>query len=204
MMLSGFRLLTLPKLPWFKFLQRHLDWLNVSLSNGVLRGPGASDLPAAWLGPARKQLDSSELKRGCAITWDVPKAVLEAAMNGGPHEEVLSPSIYVSGTGLRLMLKPKAKEGDAVAYGVYMRTSSYTQHGTILTEGADAFSCQYEVQRQEPGQVQLCRVTKGQATFIKCGWGVRGAIVASSPADLEPHLVDGHLKLKATISMIPA
>jgi hypothetical protein len=85
---------------------------------------------------------------------------------------------------------------------VYLHTSSYTQHATTLCQASDALGCQYEVQRLVPGAAQLCLVSKGQSTMTPHGWGKPAAIVASSPADLEPFLVDGHLKLKAVIRMV--
>jgi hypothetical protein len=82
-LMAGFRLLTLPKLPWFRFWKEDLDWLNVAFFTGVLRG-AATDVPAAWLCPHRKQLDASDLKQRCTLTLDVPRAALDAALNGGP------------------------------------------------------------------------------------------------------------------------
>jgi hypothetical protein len=57
------------------------------------------------------------------------------------------------------------------------------------------------IHRQVPGQEQLRQISKGEATLTTKGWGSREAITATTPADLEPYLVDGHLKLKATISL---
>jgi hypothetical protein len=34
------------------------------------------------------------------------------------------------------------------------------------------------------------------------GWGIRRVCTAATPADLEPYLVDGCLKLRATVSLI--
>jgi hypothetical protein len=202
-MLPGFRLVALRKLPWFKFNEGHLDWLNIALSNGVLSGVPVK-FPDAWVGHPRRQLDASELKRRCTITMDVPKAALQASLSGGPLQHVSSPSIYVAGTGLQLTLKPKAREDGAVTYGVFLRTSNYSQHGTTLCTSANAFSCNYETLRLDPSKARMRRVCGGTLTLDSFNWGRPAVIVASSPADLEPYLVDGHLKLKATVSMIPA
>jgi hypothetical protein len=160
------------------------------------------DFPAAWLGPPRKQLDASELKQRCTISWDVPKAALEASLNGGPLQNVSSQTIYMAGTGVELYLSPTRRQDGAVEYGLFLRTTSYIQHGTTLCQASSALSCQYEIQRQAPGMAQMCRVLNSQATLRTCGWGRPAVIVASSPAELEPYLVDGHLRLKATVSMI--
>jgi hypothetical protein len=42
----------------------------------------------------------------------------------------------------------------------------------------------------------------GNAIATADGWGKAGFITAPTPADLEPHLVDGHLKLKASIHLL--
>jgi hypothetical protein len=176
--------------------------VHVALSNQVLHG-ALNGFPAAWLSRPRKQLDAFELKQRCTITWNVPAAALQAALNGGPLQEVLSPSICTAGTGFRLFVQPTRRQDGAVEYGVYVRTSSYTQHGATLCEPDTAFSCQFEVQRQAPGGGKL-GLLNTRATVTALGLGRPAAIVASSPADLDPYLVDGHLKLKATVSMIRA
>jgi hypothetical protein len=76
--------------------------VHVTLSNQVLHG-ALSGFPAAWLSRPRKQLDAFELKQRCTITWNVPAAALQAALNGGPLQEVLSPNVYTAGTGFRLL-----------------------------------------------------------------------------------------------------
>jgi hypothetical protein len=203
-MVAGFRLVMLRKLTWFKFCESHLDWLNIAVSNDVVRGPAASDLPAAWVSPPRKQLDASELQQRCTFTLVVPKAMLEATLNGGALQAVSSQTIYMAGTGVELYLTPSMREDGVISYGLYLRTSSYTQHGTTVCRAGTALSCEFELLRQVPGEPQMRRVIRTEATLATCGWGTASAITASTPAELEPHLVDGHLRLKAKISMIPA
>jgi hypothetical protein len=195
----------LRKLSWFKFCESHLDWLNVALSTGVLAGLSFS-IPAAWRSPPRNQLDASELKKRCTIIWNVPKALLEAALNVRPLHGMTSPAIYMAGTGVQLELTPRKQEGGSAAFGVFLKSTSYTQHGSTLCEPGSVLSCQYKFQRQVPlaGGAQMCEVSKGQATLNPIGWGKPAVIKASTPADLEPYLVDGHLKLQATVSMITA
>jgi hypothetical protein len=203
MMLAGFRLVTLRKLPWFKFWKDELDLLNVVLSTGVLDGV-KHDFPDAWLSPPRKQLDASDLKQRCTISWDVPKAALEAALSNESPEESMSPSIYMAGTGVQLTVYPTRRKDDATAFGVFLQTTSYSHHDTIICEPGAALSCECEILRQALGEAQMRRVYKFQMTTTPVGVGKHAFIVASSPADLEPYLVDGHLKLKATISLVPA
>ncbi len=39
-------------------------------------------------------------------------------------------------------------------------------------------------------------------TLVPHGWGIRSVFTAASPSDLEPHLVDGCLRLQATVKAL--
>jgi hypothetical protein len=197
---TGFRLGTLPKLTWFRFWQEHLDWLNVALSSGVLHG-AVEGFPAAWLSLPRKQLDASELEQRCTITLNVTStALLGAALNGGPLLEIWSPSVYAAGTGVQLFVQPRRRQDGAVEYGVFLRTTSYIQHGTALCSARSALSLDFEIQCQRPGAP--LSLINTQSTVTTRGMGSPAAIAAFSTADLDPYLVDGQLRLEATFILM--
>jgi hypothetical protein len=98
-------------------------------------------------------------------------------------------------------MNTKRKEDGATAFGLYLGTASYRRHGTTLCLPSCGFSCQYLTQRQVNGQAQPRNISSGEATLTTQGWGA-DFITVSTPSDLEPYLVDGCLKLKATVTLI--
>jgi hypothetical protein len=197
---AAFRLGSLGKQGWFKFSGQVLDHFNSVILTRVFTG--LTDVPPRWLKPARKQQDASELKRRCTITWNVPEADLHELLSAESSLQLTSSTVYIAGTGVHLMVQSEKVEGKA-SYGVYLRLAGYVQHGFTLCSARLGLSCHFTISRQVPGQEQMSVVLLTTATVTSRGWGTASFITASTPADLEPHLVDGHLKLKATVSMIP-
>jgi hypothetical protein len=197
---AAFRLWSLGKQRWFKFNGTVLDHFNAAILTGVFRGiPGT---PPAWLKPARKQLPLTELERRCTITWNVPRAELQQLLAAGSLERRASDKVYMAGTGVQLLLRSKKVEGKT-SYGVFLTVVDYAQDGFTLCSARLGMSCHVTIWRHVPGQELLSVVLLDTATLTSRGWGKTSYITASTPADLEPYLADGHLKLEATIRLIP-
>jgi hypothetical protein len=111
--------------------------------------------------------------------------------------------VYVSGTGVELLMQAHPMEGGKTGLGVYIRLASYGQHGIALCPARSGMSCHFTIQRQVPGQGQTLLLSQADATLTALGLGTPDIITSTTPADLEPDLVDGCLKLKATIRLIP-
>jgi hypothetical protein len=108
----------------------------------------------------------------------------------------------MAGTGVQLLLQSEKEEGGKMSCGVYLQLADYAQHGFTLCSAG--LSCSFTTSRKVPGQEQMSVVLSESATLAsRYGWGLRNVITASTPADLEPYLVDGYLRLKATIRLIP-
>jgi hypothetical protein len=178
--------------------------MNAAIPTGVLKG--CSGIPPGWLKPPRKQLPLTELERRCTITWNVPRADLQQlfTITAGQIQQQTSDKVYMAGTGVQLLLQSEKEAGGKTSYGIYLTVADYAQHGFTLCSARLGLSCNFTISRQVPGQQQMSVVLQDKATVSNSGgWGQPGLITASTPADLEPHLVDGQLKLKATIRPIP-
>jgi hypothetical protein len=196
---AAFRLGSLGKLAWFKFNGTAvLDFVNAAIPTGLFSG--YQGIPPGWLKPARKQLPLPELEQRCTITWDVPRADLQSLLQAESYSRKTSHVLYVAGTGVRLSLSASAGKKP---FGVFLRLADFIQHGFTLCSARLGLSCQFTISRQVPGQEEPSVISHGDATVTADGWGIPSLITASTPADLEPHLVDGQLKLKAIVSMIP-
>jgi hypothetical protein len=191
----------LPKLDWF---QHDCDSFE-TICMACLAGINAvfNDIPAAWLGPPRKQLSAKELAQRTAVVWDIPMAKLEALLSEGSGA-LWSSKSYVAGTGLRLCAKLH-REDDAGPYslGVYIHLADYTLEGQKLVPVPITFSCTYDVQRLVPGESQPHKILEeSEALDGTSGWGISSVLTASSLTDLGPHLVDGCLKLRLYVHKI--
>jgi hypothetical protein len=144
------------------------------------------------------------LEQRCIIQWGIPRAELEimlASSAAGQDSKCSSSAIYLAGTGIELLCE-SSRNGDATNFGLFVGPTSYTQHGTVLCKASLGFPCSYSIDRQKPGQAEWVNVWNAEATLPQTGWGIAQALTATTPADLEPYLVDGCLKVKATISLI--
>jgi hypothetical protein len=206
---AAFRYGSLAKYSWFKFKGTLvLDHINAAIATGLLKG--LSDTPPGWLKPARKQLPLTELERRCTTTWNVPAADLQKLLAPlpilvlqGEWCSSMSDTVYMAGTGVRILPQPAQVVGGKTSYGVYLQLADHVQHGFTLCSAKLGMSCHFAISRQVPGQVQMSEIVQDKVAVTRRGWGKSGLIKASTPADLEPYLVDGQLKLKATIRLIP-
>jgi hypothetical protein len=193
-------------LQWFKFNDSQLKWLNIALCSGLVAG-STRGIPVGWLRPKRQQLATSVLEQRCTITWEIPRAGLEAALyagrfNGGIFWNITSPPLYLAGTAIKYSMSIKRNVNGATDYALYAHTAHYTQHDTTLCFASCDLSCNVVMQRQVPGQAQLHQVFSCQQTLTIDGRGRKAAITTTTPSDLEPYLVDGCLKLKATVRLV--
>jgi hypothetical protein len=169
-----------------------------ALKKGVFKGD--SGIPSAWLGPARNQLQPEELQKRTTINWNVPKVSLERLLSDFAVE-CRSPPKYVKGTGIQLWLSKGARQqAGPVGIGVYLTTCHYTQHGVVLAPPRQALTCHMEIRRWVPSKDEAELVTSDTATISSKGWGRPDIISANTPADLEPYLVDGCLRLSASVT----
>jgi hypothetical protein len=118
-----------------------------------------------------------------------------------------SPStVYLGGTGIQLFCEAE-RDGTDTHFGVYMATSSYTQHGTILCQARAGFPCRCTIQRHMNRERNEWPKWGMEMDAWKIlgprGAGRNGLITATTTADLGPQLVDGCFKLKATVNFIP-
>jgi hypothetical protein len=202
---AAFRLGSLGKQGWFKFKGTAvLDYINAAIPLEMFQG--LTGIPPGWLKPARKQLPLTELERQCTINWSVPRADLQQLLTitAGQIQEQTSDKVYMAGTGVHLLLQSKREEeGGKTSLGVYLQLTDYAHPDGTVCSARSALGCHYVTSRQIPGQEQMSVIDQYTAALTSRGWGIPGVITASTPAELEPHLVDGHLKLKATIRLIP-
>jgi hypothetical protein len=151
--------------------------------------------PPGWLEAPRKQLSPGVLHQRIAIKWDVPKAELQALLEGRASI-CCSPAVYAAGSGHQLNMSVSKKEGGRTHLCAYLRTCDYKQHETTLCTAAMAVSClcAFEVGHDPRYQAKLVSKPYTMAG-IGCGWG--SVVAAATQTDLEPHLVDGCLRLEA-------
>jgi hypothetical protein len=165
-----------------------------------------ADIPLAWVGAARKQLSAAALRQRGTINWDVPRAELNDIMRSY-CTSLRSPPLYLAGSALQLLLQGTTQTNGSCKFGAFMVPCDYKQHGVLLAR-SPAPGCDFEIRRQKLGPNKALAsdeyVVSASATLSMSGWGTREAFSVTTPADLEPHLVDGYLKLTASITIASA
>jgi hypothetical protein len=197
--LAVHRLEESPTFEWFPTDGVDLDWWEGALRTKVFKGRAA--IPPAWVGRARKQLAVKELQRRTTLSWDVPKADLEALL-GQECEILRSQPTYLKGTGCQLKLEGKLQQDGSSMIGVFLMPCKYEQHSVVLAPASPALTCRMEIKHQLPDSAKPETMLSTTATVSSNGWGLAEVIIATTPADLEPYLVDGCLKLRATVNLI--
>jgi hypothetical protein len=194
---AGFLLYQLPRFPWFADTKGNLASFSVATLTGT--DPFVDEL-YSWSSPPCKQLPRAVLRQRACIAWDVPKADLQKQI--GQKEELLySPTIYFAGTGVQLFLSHDEDDSDQL--GLFVQLQRYELQGRQLTSLPSFLSCTYATSRMAPGQAEPVPMFSGTETLTSYqGWGERKNIPASSPSDLEPYLVEGHLKLRLVIEEV--
>jgi hypothetical protein len=174
-----------------------LTWFNVALASNTLHDDHG--IPKAWAAASRRQL-----LKPIAITWEIPKAELGKGLEKDSFKLGSSP-VYVCGTGVHLTLEASRDRATGVVnFGVYTGLCSYSPPGfdEDLCDAASGLALHCNITRDVAGHSSPQRVTTPIKTFTKDGWGKSNAFTATTPADLEPYLVDGCLKLRATIKVL--
>jgi hypothetical protein len=195
---AAFRLYKLPHLVWFDGPFQQLACLNVAMGRGVWAN--ITPYPPGWLKAPRKQLSPAILQQRIAIKWDVPKAELQALLEGRASI-CCSPAVYAAGSGHQLNMSVSKKEGGRTHLGAYLRTCDYKQHDTTLCTAAMAVSCLCVIEVGHDPRNRIKHVSKPYTMAgIGCGW--RSVLTAATPADLEPYLVDGCLRLEAPFRLL--
>jgi hypothetical protein len=192
---------TLPKLDWFQHDSQPFEVVSMACLAGI--NAVFDKVPKAWLGPPRKQLSAEELTKRTAIVWDIPEEELEALFSE-EGASLWSDVSYLAGTGLQLSAV-LYREDDAGPYslGVYVHLDDHDLQGQKVASAPITFSCTYDVQRLVPGESQPHKILEeSEALDGTNGWGITSVLTASSLADLEPHLVDGCLKLRLYVHKI--
>jgi hypothetical protein len=116
---------------------------------------------------------------------------------GQKRKHLNSPIMYVAGTGVRLSLSHE--QDIPPQLGVFVQLQRYELQGRQLTSLPSFLSCTYATSRMAPGQAEPVHMLGATETLTSYrGWGNPEAIPASA-SDLEPYLVDGHLKLRLVI-----
>jgi hypothetical protein len=175
--------------------------MDFAMRSGTFRGE--PDLPLGWSRMPREQLPEEELQECGTITWDVPKVEVEALL-GGAVQDCHSPPQYLAGTGLHLVVKAVTQPDGSTEVGVSLVPCDFEQHGVVLASASKALACQLKIQCAKPGQAEAVTVFSKTATYSKLGWGTAHLFTLTTPADLEPHLVEGHLKLTASCKVLCA
>jgi hypothetical protein len=197
---AAFRIGALPKLSWFKCDEMKLHWVTVASMNGTEKLFNRG-FPPAWLGPARKQLASATLAQRTAVQWAVPRAELEAAQGQEGMKQIFSPPVYSAGAAWQLLVQVQKAEGGKRYVGVFVRPCSYSHGGTLVAPLRFPLACSYAISYAVPGQAQPKPVCGCDATLVT-GGGSLMVFTASSPSDLDSHLVDGCLRLQATVKAL--
>jgi hypothetical protein len=178
--------------------EEFLEWFNVALASKTPHA--ARGLPATWAAPDRKQLE----RPSTCITWDVPKAELGRYLEDISYR-LRSPPVYMSGTGVQLLLVCR-NDGDTGSkeflLGVVL--CSYSPPGLAweLCDVASGLTCDVRITRDATGNNSPQEVDSFVNTLSSRRGFVGRAVTAATPADLEPYLVDGCLKLRATIKVL--
>jgi hypothetical protein len=190
-------------LPWFQFKKRQLDWFCVAAANGLLRGN--NECPPGWTKPPRQQLDAFRMAtdQEYTITWDVPQSELEQALSSQETTQLHSSVLYAAGSGWQLQLRVEKEEGSKPrGIGVFLTKCSYECQGEEIAPEAGVTQVKFTITHQPPGPARRRTVVGDSPTLVHpFGWGLRGAFKASSMSDLQPHLIDGYLKLGATFQV---
>jgi hypothetical protein len=116
-----------------------------------------------------------------------------------------SSSIYVAGAGVQLGLSfNKADNSNECKMGVYVHLGTHHVGDIKLVELPCVLSLHYITARLVPSSEEPQEIRRASDTLTsKHGWGHPSVLTLSSPSDLDPHLVDGCLKLRLTIEGIP-
>jgi hypothetical protein len=202
---AAFQFCALPKLGWFKCDENGLQWLAVAGSNDTTETMcGPTSIPPTWLGPARKQLASATLAQRTALQWAVPRAELEAALSREAKTIMYSPPVYSAGAAWYLIVEVQKAKGGKHELCVYLQPCRYSHGATPVAPHVSPLACSFTISRAVPGQAQPKPVCETAAVTLFNGWGMRCVFTLASPSDLEPHLVDGCLKLTATLNPLSA
>jgi hypothetical protein len=197
---SGFMMCTLPKLDWFLHDCHPFEAISMACLAGITAT--FANVPEAWLGPPRKQLSAEELAQKTAIVWDIPMAELEALLSKG-YGDLWSPTSYLAGAGLQLGVKLSREDSTGpYSLGVHVCLTDHTMHYQKLVAMPSTFSCTYVMERLVPGEAAPCKVSGGSEALKYNGQGNDSVLTASCVSDLEPHLVDGCLKLRLYVHKI--
>jgi hypothetical protein len=186
-------------------LKKELKWMHIARKYSAYEGE--TSVPYEWKPwRARKQLPAEELQRRGLITWDVPRSDLEALLGDDKKcDKYCSPPQYLGGTAFQLVLACRAtgQPDGSSEVGVSLVTCEYEQHGVLLAPGDKAMACRFEIKRLLPG-LESVTVVGGKAWFPLPGSGSAQLFSVATATDFEPHLVDGCLKLSASVEvMVP-
>jgi hypothetical protein len=174
-----------------------LTWFNVAISSYMVHGAHA--IPEAWTAWHRRQLKDQVI-----ISWNIPMAELGRALQQDSFYLGSSPA-YVCGTGVQLTLQSwKDETTGATEFGIFTGLCSYSPPGfdEDLCDAAPGLALHTSMTRDVAGHSSPQQIAMFNKTFNKMGFGSH-VFTASTPTDLEPHLVDRCLKLKATITLHP-
>jgi hypothetical protein len=178
-----------------------LEFVALSTMAGTPLPP--STFPSYWLLAPRQPAQQDTI-----ISWDVPRVRLVAALSlaaDGIAEE--SPTIYLSATGVQLALhvRKDTAEPSRTNFAVLIRTCNYAPQGMNqpLCTAANGLTVRCTITQQLSGGRQPAVIMSTLATLHENGWGKNRVCSAVMPLDLEPFLVDGCLKLQATLTLPP-
>jgi hypothetical protein len=121
-------------------------------------------------------------------------------MEGFPS--IYSPAVYSAGAAWQLQVQVHKAEGGKRDVGAFLRPFSYSHGATLIAPLRFPVACSFTISRAVPGQAQLKRVAGCDAATLVKGWGKRSVFTAATPSDLEPHLVDGCLRLQANVKAL--
>jgi hypothetical protein len=145
------------------------------------------------------------LAQRTSISWNIPRAELAALLEKRSFPAALhSAPVYLAGTGVQLCAQLECENGDApYQLGVYTTTCSFQVAHTTTVPSAGLLSCTIHTQRVSTGHTQPLNVYRAAGTLGSShGWGLQKVYEISTPSDLEPHLVDGCLKLRLKIEPV--
>jgi hypothetical protein len=158
--------------------------------------------PSGWIKPARRNNFDIRTARHHIINWDVPRAVLEDSLSVCSPRSIHSPSVYAYGTGFQITIRIGMAHGDKPRdIGIYFSNCSYMCRGVKVAPTQNVVPIEFSLRHHPPGTSHPCIILDARV-MMDSDWGRARVFNAVSISDVQPHLVDGVLRLSAAFKIL--
>jgi hypothetical protein len=192
---AAYRLTQLRELEWFKYDNLTLHWITAAAAANMWGG-SADVIPAGWLACERTQVNRRVLQERTAISWDVPRSALEAAMAQDGLSELKSPPVYAMGSGLQLLVEINSSSSKKVV-SVFVTPCTFTIQDVEVACSSSVVQLRYTFEYKPARMHSSKRIAERAAIVDTRGLGAV-AFTVSTPAELDQHLSGDNLKVTAT------